>query len=254
MDMTLGISTLMIAVTLTASATPAPPAALQREVSAWIESQLITQVEDGVAATAKGLRRSPGSLNIVPLSAYDAPPAIKQRIADGIASRAAGTLDVAAGTLPSTAKVIGNLRGRGMSDEDLARQLSAAPVDLSGTPLGTAERLGAEPNGALIDGRWTGVSRVFRIAGIGLIVLAEDDYHASGTQITLIREMLNATVSGVPARAYSARAADGRSTSSLRWVTPRRSCFLTLISDDGTDIAAGERLLLQIANGLPAST
>ncbi|MCC7633070.1 hypothetical protein [Stenotrophomonas rhizophila] len=229
---------------------PQPSATLQRDMAAWTKSLAQQQATESRMAAENRMPSSQGQVEIVSLAEMDAPASIKASVAEGIKSRSRGTLDVAAGTIPSTSDVVAGLSPARRSNAELKHRLSYAPSDISRTPIGAAELLSTEPNGTVSGDRSTGVSRTYRVPNVGLVILSEDDYVASKTKHTLIRETLNTQVNGTPARSYTARSKDGRGKAELRWITSNRAYLLTLISDDGARIEDGEKLLMQIAKGI----
>ncbi|WP_179459956.1 hypothetical protein [Stenotrophomonas sp. JAI102] len=229
---------------------PQPAEALQRDLAAWTHSLAEQHATESRTAAANRAPAIQGHVEIISLAELDAPASIKENMAEGIKKRSRGTLDVAAGTIPSTSEVIAGLSPVRRSDSELKRRLSYAPADISRTPIGAAELLSTEPNGTVSGDRSTGVSRVYRIPNVGLVILSEDDYLASRTKHTLIRETLNTQVNGVPARSYAARSKDGKGKAELRWITSNRAYLLTLLSDDGGHIEEGEQMLMQIAKGI----
>ena len=221
-----------------------------QEMADGTRSLALKEVEDGRSAAGRSSFAGKGQVEIVSLAEMDAPPSVKANMEEGISKRRGGTLAVASGSIPSTAEVIATVSNTRRSDAELKRRLGYTPADISQTLIGAAELLSTEPNGTIHGTTSTGLSRTYRVPKVGVVILSEDDYLASGTKITLIREMLNTEVNGVPARSYAARSEDGRGRAELRWVTPTRSYFLTLITDDGARIEQGEELLLQIAKGI----
>lgn len=182
----------------------------------------------------------------------DAPVAITSRVREGIVERSRGPIQVASGAIPSTAEVVAGLANTRRSNAELEQRLGYAPADISRTPIGAAELLSTAPSGTINGATSTGVSRTYRVPKVGVVILSEDDYLASGTELTVIRETLNEDVNGVPAAAYSARSEDGMGKAEVRWVTPHRAYALTLLTDDGSRIEQGQALLLQIARGIKA--
>lgn len=227
-----------------------PTPHVQQEMADWTRSLALKEVEEGHSAAGRSAMAEKAQVEVISLAEMDAPAAVKANMAEGISKRSRGPLVVASGSIPSTMEVIAGLSNTRRSDAELKRRLAYTPADVSRTPIGAAELLSTEPNGTIHGATSTGLSRTYRVPKVGVVILSEDDYLASGTKLTLIREMLNTDVNGVPARSYAARSEDGRGKAELRWVTPTRSYFLTLITDDGTRIEQGEELLLQIAKGI----
>lgn len=230
-------------------ADPTDPAALSPRLESEIADWLRAESEQHAHDTAKRIGRRTGSdyLRIYPLADYPAPDSIKHHIADGMRSRSRGTIEVDAGRIPSVASIEQRLSGRVRTPAELQERLSYAPADISATPLATATLISTEPAGAVDGNRSTGLTRVYRLQDGSLISLTEDDYIASKTTLSLVKESLNTAVNGTPAYTQAVRSKDGRGESQLRWVTPERSYWLSLASDDGAHIEHGQQLLMQIA-------
>ncbi|ARQ90243.1 hypothetical protein [Stenotrophomonas maltophilia] len=233
------------------TASPQQPRIAQddQEMSAWMRETVDRHLAENKQRGTIPLSNEE-LLEIVSLKDYSAPAEVKKKIANGIQSRSLGPLEVAEGTIPSASTLASSTHTRIRSDAELKEKLSYAPADLSRSPVGPAELLSIEPTGAISNGKSTGLIRTYRIPGSGILVLSEDDYVASQTRITLIRETLNSSVNGTPARTYSARSKDGKGKVELRWVTPQRSYWLTFITDDPTKIEFGEKLLKQVAQSI----
>lgn len=138
-------------------------------------------------------------------------------------------------------------RRESRSVEQFRDKLTLPPSDLSNTVLAKAEYIDARPSGKIENGRASGLTRVYRIAGAGLITFGEDDYRSAGARITRVREALNTEVNGVPAEATALKAADGRASVMLRWITPLRSYRLTLVTDNSDHLQKNNDLLMGIA-------
>lgn len=221
----------------------------ENETSAWMRETFEKRQAEN---KQRGLRPLTHEelLELVSLKDYHASVQEKNSIASGIQLRSQGPLQVAEGTLPSASAIAMGSRTRLRSDAELKEKLSYIPADLSRSPVGPAELLRVEPTGIVNDGKSTGLIRTYLLPGSGVLVVSEDDYVASQTRITLIRETLNANVNGIPARAYSAKSKDGRGKAELRWVTPNRSYWLTFITDDSAQLQSGEKLLRQVAQSI----
>lgn len=217
-----------------------------------LESSMATSLEKAQQArwqSGSQAAAGQGSLKIVSLADWHAPASVR----DAAAARAVaapGTVQVAAGSLPSIAEAQADFRGSVLENEQLTRRLGYVPADVSGTVLGELTLLATLPAGTISGDRASGLERVWEIPETGLIMFAENDYVASGRQITLFRESLNAEVQGMPARRLSTRSADGRGSVQLSWYGPRKSYKLTLITDDAVRLEEGERLLGQVAEGI----
>ena len=221
----------------------------ENETSAWMRQTFEKRQAEN---KQRGHRRLTQDelLELVSLKDYNASVQEKNRIVSGIQLRSAGPLQVEEGPLPSASEIATGFRTRIRSGTELKEKLSYVPADLSRSPVGPAELLRIEPTGTISNGKSTGLIRTYLLPGSGVLVVSEDDYVASQTRITLIRETLNANVNGIPARAYSAMSKDGRGKAELRWVTPNRSYWLTFITDDSTQLQSGEMLLRQVAQSI----
>jgi len=132
----------------------------------------------------------------------------------------------------------------------MERRIFHDVVSIEGTAIGAAELLSIEPTGVISRERSTGAVRTYNVPGLGIVVLSEDNYIESGTVITLVEETMNTDVNGYPARSYAARTKDGRGKAEVRWVTPTKSYWMTLVSDDGGHIEQGERTLMHVARAI----
>lgn len=230
--------------------TTPPEAPANQETLDWLKERALKSSEENNFQMARGSATREGQLIIIPLAEWDAPASAKDSVARGIANQSKGTLKAASGSIPSTDEVLGRLADTRRSDAELRQLLGYAPAEISRTPIGAAELLSTEPTGSFKEGKWTGVTRSYRVPKVGVIILEENDYIASGRVITLFRETLNENVNGTPARASASRSDDGKGQAELRWVTPQRSFTLTLYTDEGNRIEQGQALLLQIAKGI----
>lgn len=246
----LGVAFLMTAAPLFAQDTSASKDSAYQEIQDWLRARAVKVLEEHKSEVARGSAGKQGQLKIVSLADMDAPAAVTSSVKEGIIERSRGPLLVASGTIPSTAEVVAGLANARRNDAELEQRLGYAPADVSQTPISAAELLSTEPSGAINGATSTGVSRTYRVPKVGVVILSEDDYHASGTELTVIREALNEDVNGVPAVAYSARSEDGMGKAEVRWVTAQRAYSLTLLTDDGRRIEQGQALLLQIARGM----
>lgn len=235
---------------ISAQNTAGPKDLANQEVLDWIKDKTLEAAERRSSEIAQGYEAKRGQLIIIPLAEWDAPSSVKESVERGITNRSNGAFTVEPGTIPSTEAIIGRLANTRRTDAELKQRLGYVPADLSRTPIGAAELLSTEPSGSINGATSTGVLRAYRVPNVGVIILDEINYVASGREITLIRETFNEYVNGVPARAAAYRSEDGRGQAQLNWVTPLRAYELKLYTDDGDRIEQGQALLLQIAKGL----
>lgn len=137
--------------------------------------------------------------------------------------------------------------------EAVRPQLHFEPASVEATALAQAEFKEAYPSGALSGRRWTGVTRVWRAAGLGEVKLSEFKHKRAGAAITVVREWINAEVAGTPAILKTQVNAAGQVQASIAWVTPTTSYRLELSPVATGDIKANEEALLAVANGLAAT-
>jgi len=134
---------------------------------------------------------------------------------------------------------------------ELARpSLRYEPVSVSRTSLAAVRLSEVYPSGKLHEGLWSGVTRVWSVAGLGYVQLSEAEHRESGTSITLIREWLNTEVAGFPATLKTARDSTGGAVVSIAWVTDTTSYKLELRPLDASAIKANEAWIMEVANNI----
>ena len=89
------------------------------------------------------------------------------------------------------------------------------------------------PGPPTMPGPWGSVTHVLRRPDGVRVYLHDVAYADSGGAVMLVRELLNASVGGVPARFKLQRSASGQATSILAWATERRY-FALHVADDVT--------------------
>ena len=136
------------------------------------------------------------------------------------------------------------------STSDVRPGLLAEPRPIVGTQLESARFVEATTAGGLKEGKWTGLSRVFDVAGLGLVVFDEVDYVASEASITVIEEWINVDVNGHPGIAKTARSEDGRTLVSVAWTTDRFSLSLMLQPTFPDNVESNQQALLAIARDI----
>lgn len=241
------ITAIVAAISFNCAAQPPPlsSSATDPAIEAWSQARAKQLIEQSKAQKAR--EEAPQYLTITSLSDYPAPPAVKDNIITGIRARERGVLDSPENSIPSTSTIVANLSPAIKTESELRQLLSYTPVNISRTALKDAKLIGTNATGKITSDGATGLVRTFDVPHRGLVILSEDDYLASQTRLTIIRETLNETVNGTPARSYAARSKDGRGKAEVRWVTPQKSYWLTLITDDGSRIEEAESYLLDIA-------
>lgn len=134
---------------------------------------------------------------------------------------------------------------------ELARpHLRYEPASVAGTSLATAALQDVATGGQVASGRWSGVTRTWEVAGLGVVQLDESEFRETGGSITVIKEWLNADVSGYPATLKTMRVASGNTLVSVAWATDTTSYRLDLQPLDPSALRVNEKILLELANGI----
>lgn len=213
-------------------------------VGKWLnERTMRAALEDSSA----GARRAEleGTYRIIPLSELDAPEDVKQHFRAEMARNGAGVKRVPNGEIPSQASMISSLPKTVRSNAELRGRLPSLPTDLQGTMLGAAELIGMEPSGALDGLKSSGLTRFYRLNGVGIVEFNEDDYRTPGTSIEVIAELQNARVNSTPAKLEKVFDDQGRSRATLVWAGDNK--VYTLIATGEGDVERKATVLQQIA-------
>ena len=130
--------------------------------------------------------------------------------------------------------------------------LRYAPLSLRGTRLEDLAMVEATTAGGVVDGRWSGVTRSWDVAGLGFVQLDESEYRESGGSITVVKEWLNSDVNGYPATLKTMRSPDGATLVSLSWVTDTTDIRLDLQPINAEAVEANQKAVLDLARSLGA--
>lgn len=84
-------------------------------------------------------------------------------------------------------------------ENEIKSKIQVKLTDIKPTELKEYVYEGIIPEGPTIDGPWTSVTRVFKRPDGVILMLTEWDYIADGGEIVAISELMNVTVSNVPA-------------------------------------------------------
>jgi hypothetical protein len=128
--------------------------------------------------------------------------------------------------------------------------LQFEPAPIKGSRLEDARLLDVATGGGIKDGRWSGVTRTWDVAGLGTVRLDESEFKETGGSITVVREWLNAAVRGRPATVKTMRSTDGKVLVSVSWLSDTTDYRLDLQPLDATATKANEGALLALANQL----
>lgn len=182
---------------------------------------------------------------VIPLAELDAPEEVKQRFRDEIAQSQVKVKRVSNSEIPSIAEMTAALPRVVPSSEALRSRLRSPPTDLQATLLGTAELIGMEPSGAPDGVLHTGLTRFYRLEGIGIVEFSEEHFRAPGRTITVIAEMQNARVNDVHARLDRIADGQGRSRATLTWAG--KSKFYIMTATGEGDVQRKAKALQKIA-------
>jgi hypothetical protein len=108
--------------------------------------------------------------------------------------------------------------------------------------VGRGTLIGAAACGTLVDGRWTGLERFYRIDGAGYLRLTENDLNATGGAFHMIKNAINTTVGGKPAISVVFTDGEGRSVEEVMWVDGGKLFTLTYGPDVQTVPQGKEKL------------
>jgi len=241
---------LAVSLLVAASLYSAPSFSAQDGVDAvgkWLnERTMRAAMED----SSNGVRRSSaqGSYQVIPLSELDAPEEVKQHLRAEIALSRAGVRRVSNGEIPSQGQLISSLPRTVRSNAELRRRLPSPPSDLQSTLLGAAELIGMEPSGALDGLTSTGLTRFYRVNGLGIVEFNEHNVRAPGSKVEVIAEFQNIRVNGAPAQLEQVFDDRGRSRATLEWAGESKAYSLIAIGEG--DVEQKAIVLQQIAAGV----
>ncbi|MCU7937528.1 MAG: hypothetical protein KZQ99_22170 [Candidatus Thiodiazotropha sp. (ex Dulcina madagascariensis)] len=142
------------------------------------------------------------------------------------------------------------------SENDALSNLRVNLVDINLTKLAKYQYEGLIPGGPTIQGPWTSVTRVFRRPDSVLIKLTEWDFVADGGAIVIIDEVMNSSVSGIPAFLSVKKSPSGKAITTLEWATDKKQYTLTAEDDDkirGSRQLNDQKWLLSLADSIAAS-
>lgn len=213
-------------------------------VGQWLSNRAMQSALQDSGPGPRG-SETEGTFRVIPLSELEAPEEVKQHFRAEMARSRAGVKRVAKGEIPSQAEMIASLPKVVRSNAELRGRLPSPPTNLQGSLLGVAELIGMEPSGALDGLSSTGLTRFFRLDGVGIVEFNEDNFRIPGTTIEVIAELQNAKVNHTPAQLERISDDQGRSRASLVWAG--ESKFYTLIATGEGDVQRKVEVLRQIA-------
>ncbi|PZP84969.1 MAG: hypothetical protein DI592_06070 [Stenotrophomonas maltophilia] len=142
---------------------------------------------------------------------------------------------------------VGSYQMAHRSTPELRQRLPQPPSRLESSLLGAAEMIGMEPSGALEGGKSSGLSRFYRLEGVGIVEFSENNFLAAGMQIEVIAEAQNTVVDGKPAHLGKVVDSVGRTRVELAWTGDSKTYSLTVTGEPGSDVERNARVLHDIA-------
>ncbi len=192
---------------------------------------------------------SVGSYQVVKLADLDAPEEVKRRLRADI-ERSNSVMQAAEGNIPTQAEVLAALPRTQRSASELRQRLPQPPSTLEGSLLGPAELIGMEPSGRLDGGTSSGLSRFYRLQGVGIVEFSENNFLAAGMQIEVIAEAQNTEVNRRPAHLGKVVDGAGRTRVELAWTGNSKTYSLIATGESGSDVERNARVLHDIAEAI----
>lgn len=208
-------------------------------VGQWLQQR-------AMQAAAQASTSPVGSYRIVRLADMDAPEEVKQQLHADI-KRAKSVVQVVEGNIPTQAEMLAALPRTQRSASELRQRLPQPPSGLESSLLGAAELIGMEPSGRLDGGQSSGLSRFYRLEGVGIVEFSENNFLAAGMQIEVIAEAQNTEVNGKPANLGKVMDGAGRTRVELAWTGDSKTYNLIATGEPGSDVERNARVLHDIA-------
>lgn len=219
-------------------------------------------VSDDTSATSEGdldisrIPMSPG-LHVVPLNESPFVGALAAKIEQDIAEQSSRGVHTAE-DIPDVRASLAHVRSSALGgNEEVFTTLSQVkphlyyePASISQTLLEGLPLVDVSTAGGNRDGRWTGLSRSWEVAGLGLVQLDESEYADGGGSVTVIKEWLNTDINGQPGTIQTMRGPDGATQVSLGWVTDHKVMRLNLQPVDPDALAPNQEALLTMARSI----
>lgn len=238
---------LKYAITLLAAAFPtrsaSPPTEPVDAVGQWLNDRVMRAAELDSAVGARGLDE--GVYRLIPLAELDAPEPVKDYFREQIRRSRSGVEKVARGSIPSLEALFNAVPKTQRSDAILRQRLPNPPSTLQGTLLAAAEVIGMEPTGAIDGVKSSGLSRFFRLGGIGIVEFNEENFRVPGGVIEAFVEAQNTHINGAPGQIEMTADDQGRSQAVLSWAGNDKLYRLTATGDG--DVSYKSRVLHAIA-------
>jgi len=238
------------AITLLAAAFPtgsaSPPTESVDAVGQWLNDRVMRAAELDSEVGARGLDE--GVYRLIPLAELDAPEPVKDHFREQIRRSRSGVEKVERDSIPSLEALFNAVPKTQRSDAILRQRLPNPPSTLQGTLLGAAEVIGMEPTGAIDGVKSSGLSRFFRLGGIGIVEFNEENFRVPGTVIEAFVEAQNTHINGTPGQIEMTADDQGRSQAVLSWAGNDKLYRLTATGDG--DVSYKSRVLHAIAGSI----
>ncbi|MGE6334902.1 hypothetical protein [Stenotrophomonas sp. NPDC077659] len=232
-----------LAMSIPAQASLADP--VPDPVGSWLHQLAMQAAVDETSTTGRSTA-GVGSYRIVRLADMDAPEEVKQQLRADI-KRAMSVVQVVEGNIPTQVEILAAVPRTQRSASELRQRLPQPPSRLDATLLGPAELIGMEPSGALDGAKSSGLSRFYRLEGVGIVEFSENNFLAAGMQIEVIAEAQNTRVNGKPANLGKVVDSVGRTRVELAWTGDSKTYSLTVTGEPGSDVERNARVLHDIA-------
>lgn len=124
-------------------------------------------------------------------------------------------------------------------------------ADLDGIPaFKEGKFLGADQNGAYVDGKWTGLTRLYKITGLGTVKLDESDFLTGKPGVQMDKDLVNADVNGHIASYTVGESASGKAFTNITWITKTKEYNLS-VDQNAAKIDGLKDNLLDLAHSIP---
>ncbi|WP_314106545.1 hypothetical protein [uncultured Stenotrophomonas sp.] len=238
------------AITLLAAAFPtgsaSPPTESVDAVGQWLNDRVMRAAELDSEVGARGLDE--GVYRLIPLAELDAPEPVKDYFREQIRRSRSGVEKVERDSIPSLEALFNAVPKTQRSNAILRQRLPNPPSTLQGTLLGAAEVIGMEPTGAIDGVKSSGLSRFFRLGGIGIVEFNEENFRVPGGVIEAFVEAQNTEIKGVPGQLDMSMDDQGRGQVVLVWAGKDK--LYKLIATGNDDVQRKADVLKEIARSI----
>lgn len=122
--------------------------------------------------------------------------------------------------------------GRAMPTAPMVvKSLEDLKVGFNPASVRSGKLIGVAPQGTIVNGKWTGVERYFRIDGSGYSRVSETDMAASGGMFYMNKSAVNTTVAGKPAISMVLTNDQGHRIEEVLWVDGGKLYTVTYAPD-----------------------